>query len=344
MQQTKLAWVVAGFATLLALVLADELSGITIAGTFAVVPLITILGGWPFGTLVAGGAATVLALAVSIGVDAPAEATAIRSGGVAVATGVAWMVVRRLHSDRQRLGRVRRVAEVAQLAVLTPVPASAGAYSLASVYVSASKEALIGGDLYGVVDSPFGLRLIVGDVRGKGLDAVSLAATTLTTFRELAGSAADLCDIARRLDTRLTPRLGVEDFVTAVLAGLCDDGSVDLVNCGHPPPLVLHGPRLEWLETAIPTSPLGLDPDPALQRFVLEPGERLLFYTDGLVEARARYGGFIDLDAALDGVAAAPMDSALPGVLRRVREQSGDELRDDTALLLVEYSPPPAPA
>src|SRR4051794_5358846 len=71
-----------------------------------------------------------------------------------------------------RLADVSRVAEAAQRAILSPPPARLGAVRLAARYVSAASDALVGGDLYEVVQREGATRLLVGDVRGKGLDAV----------------------------------------------------------------------------------------------------------------------------------------------------------------------------
>lgn len=73
------------------------------------------------------------------------------------------------------LQRVTRVAEVAQLAILRPIPSRVGSMTFATRYISAADQAFIGGDLYEVVPSATGVRVVVGDVRGKGLEAVRLA-------------------------------------------------------------------------------------------------------------------------------------------------------------------------
>ena len=82
--------------------------------------------------------------------------------------------------EREReLANVRNVAEVAQRVLLRPVPRAAGPVQVTVRYTSASAEARIGGDLYEVVTTPTGVRITVGDVQGKGLDAVETAATVL---------------------------------------------------------------------------------------------------------------------------------------------------------------------
>ena len=149
----------------------------------------------------------------------------------------------------QKLAKVTSVAEVAQRAVLRPLPRQVGPLELGVVYLAAAAEARVGGDLYEVARTQFGIRLIVGDARGKGLDAVETAADVLGVFREVAHEVYTLAEVARRLDASLTRRLAAgqapssgsaEEFVTAVLAEIdpCA-GSLTIYNCGHPPPILL---------------------------------------------------------------------------------------------------------
>ncbi len=110
------------------------------------------------------------------------------------------------------------------------------------MYLAAAAEARVGGDLYEVTRTQFGIRLIVGDVRGKGLDAVEIAADVLGVFREVAHEVYTLAEVARRIDASLArrPAAPLEEFVTAVLAEIDPAaGSLTIYNCGHPPPLVL---------------------------------------------------------------------------------------------------------
>lgn len=249
----------------------------------------------------------------------------------------------------ERVRRVAEVAAVAQAAILHPVPTQAGGLGLASRYVSATTDALVGGDLFDVVVLGGGARLIVGDARGKGLSALHTSAAVLSAFRHLAPQAAlGLDDLARGIERALLPGLGDEDFVTAVLCELHPCGRVDLVRCGHPPPLLLAPGRPPAEVGVLSCPPLGLGVDPQVETGALLPGERLLLYTDGLVEARDRTGAFFDLASAADGLvargptSAAALDGDLERLLDRVRAHVGGTLTDDVAVLLVEWRSPAA--
>ncbi len=237
-----------------------------------------------------------------------------------------------------KLQQMTAIAEVAQLALLRAMPSSVDSLGFAVRYVSAAHEALVGGDLYEVVETDFGVRVIVGDVRGKGLDAVQMAATVLAGFRRVAVTAPSLTAAATHLDEVVSSVAGDEDFVTVVLAEFHKDSTVTLVNCGHPPPLMVtaaDGGRL--VDTGVPAPPLGLGPSPDSVTFRLPDRGRLLFYTDGLVETRNHQGDFFPLD----GRVAAALHADTPGhaldaLLTLLREHAGHHINDDVALLLVE--------
>src|ERR1700734_2756291 len=214
----------------------------------------------------------------------------------------------------QRLADVTSVAEAAQRALLRPLPRQVGPLELGVVYLAAAAEARVGGDLYEVTRTQFGIRLIVGDVRGKGLDAVEIAADVLGVFREVAHEVYTLAEVARRIDASLArrPAAPLEEFVTAVLAEIDPAaGSLTIYNCGHPPPLVLspaengpaeNGPaqsdgqvaprrlRVTAVDVPAPALPLRLmslgDTSGAERTVRLQPGDALLLYTDGVTEAR----------------------------------------------------------
>src|SRR5437667_279777 len=107
----------------------------------------------------------------------------------------------------QKLADVTSVAEVVQRALLPPLPERVGPLELQAIYLAAAAQARVGGDLYEVARTQFGIRLIVGDARGKGLDAVETAADVLGVFREVAHEVYTLAEAARRIDASLARRL-----------------------------------------------------------------------------------------------------------------------------------------
>ena len=200
----------------------------------------------------------------------------------------------------RELANFKTIAEAAQQILLRPVPSRIPPVDVAVRYVSAAVSARIGGDLYEVISVGGGVRLI-GDVLGKGLPAARTAVVVLGAFREAAYDALDLVHIAARIEVALEHQEAEEEFVTAVLAQIDADGSrVEILNCGHPPPLLVRDGEMTAAESPEASLPLGLGP---LNPVVREPcaipfkyGDRLLFYTDGISEARDKQGTFYPLE------------------------------------------------
>jgi len=245
---------------------------------------------------------------------------------------------------QRRLRQVRAVARVAQAALLREVPETVTAARLASRYVSAAAEARVGGDLLEVVPDAARPRWLIGDARGKGLPAVRLASVAMTSFRDAcARPGLDLPEIARIVDQSVATAAGEEDFVTAVFAELDPGGWLELVNCGHPPPLLLAadgGSRA--LSPRAYATPLGLHPGMQPSTFKVHAGDRLLFCTDGLLEARDRAGRYFRPEHCLDTLRDPDLQAAADGLLRRLTAHAGRKLDDDVALLLLEIAPAPA--
>jgi serine phosphatase RsbU (regulator of sigma subunit) len=252
--------------------------------------------------------------------------------------GLALEAADTLREQTGRLVKVTRVAEAAQQAILAPPPTQSGPVRLAARYLSAAAEALIGGDLYEVVERSGAVRLLIGDVRGKGLAAVRTATVVLGEFRAAAADIDDLTEVAQQIDRRLRPYLGDEDFVTAVIAELTADGSYSAVSCGHPPPLVLTGGAVSKIGLRSDL-PLGLGAAPAVTTGRLVAGDRLLLYTDGVSEARRPNGAFVDLPDMATCLMSGDLDSGLERLLDSVSKAIGVAFSDDIALLVAEYRP-----
>src|SRR4051794_2711148 len=255
------------------------------------------------------------------------------------AAGALAVVAAAVRERREaRLADVQRVADVAQRAVLPPIPDRVGLLRLAAHYESAAREASLGGDLYAALATPHGVRLLIGDVRGKGLEAVRLASVLLGAFRERAHERADLRTLAADLDRAVSRVAGPEDFTTAVLAQVDDDCCLTVANAGHPGPLLVRDGIAVPLEPAQPSPPLGLGARPVPLPLELQPGARLLLYPDGMTEAR-RAGDRAFFPA--ERLTAPTLGSgSLPeglGALRNALIQWSDgHLDDDVALLAVE--------
>ncbi|MFF7355796.1 MULTISPECIES: PP2C family protein-serine/threonine phosphatase [Streptomyces] len=264
------------------------------------------------------------------------------------------LAAHRIRRERT-LADVRFVAEIAQRVLLRPVPHRIGHLRLESLYLSAAAEARIGGDLYEAVPTRFGVRLVIGDVRGKGLLAVETAAALLGAFREAVYDEPELPALADRVDTSMSRRatqLGgtetSERFVTAVFVEIPADGRlVRLVNCGHPPPISLRADEVRELESGRPAPPLNLGmlvEDPfRLEVYPFGPGDQLLLYTDGVTETRDAAGTFYPLLQRLRSWGPLPPKELLERLHDDLLDYSHNGLQDDTAALAVCLHPEQPP-
>ncbi len=241
---------------------------------------------------------------------------------------------------QRRLSQARAVARVAQSALLREVPQTVAAAQLASRYLSASAEARVGGDVLEVVADGPRPRWLVGDTRGKGLPAVRLASVAATSFRDAcAQPGLSLAEVTRAVDLSVSRAAGEEDFVTAVFAELDPRGWIQLVVCGHPAPLRLTADGLlDSLSPAAFATPLGMHPDIRLSTFAVRSGDRLLFFTDGLLEARDRAGRLFRLDQQVEALRLPSLQAAVDELLDRLRAHTRYRVNDDVAVLLVELT------
>jgi serine phosphatase RsbU (regulator of sigma subunit) len=249
----------------------------------------------------------------------------------------------------RRLARVRSVAEAAQRAVLPEPPGRVGELEVAACYRAAQDEALIGGDAYALQVTPYGVRVLIADVRGKGLQAVGAVSVLLGAFREESHRAPDLAALADELErsltwesVRMSEEVRLEGFITALLVEFPPgEGAARTLDCGHPGPYLLGGdPPVRRWDAADPGLPLGMGalgvgrPEPETRPF--PPGCTLLLVTDGVTEARNAAGEFYDpvLGLAPLGPFAGPRE-ALDALVADVTRWTGGPRDDDMAVFAV---------
>ncbi|MFF2780706.1 PP2C family protein-serine/threonine phosphatase [Streptomyces sp. NPDC058052] len=259
--------------------------------------------------------------------------------------------------SESRVARLRSIAHAAQSVVLPPLPARAGPLRIASVYLAAEEEAQMGGDLYAAARTASGTRLLIGDARGKGLDAISEASLVLGAFRVTARREPGLPELVAQLEagvgpdgrdreaTPARPDAADEAFVTALVLDIPDhEPVVRLVNCGHPPPLLLSRGRVIPLDTAGASPPLGLSDvlaaDARVDTFPFAASDVLLLYTDGVTEARDRTRAFYPLTERLAAWAGDDPAVLLDRLRADLQAYAGGHLGDDAALVAVQRVAP----
>ncbi|MEU3919525.1 PP2C family protein-serine/threonine phosphatase [Streptomyces sp. NPDC029004] len=314
-------------------------AGLSWLPLLAVGPALAAATSRPWGVLRIGILAVALGAALGARGGAPGREQAIVLSSLAAVT-LASALASALRVRRERvLAAVRSVAEAAQHALLKPIPATVGEFQVAVRYSAAAAEARIGGDLYALVPTEYGVRMIVGDVRGKGLPAVSTAALVLGVFREAAYDEPDLLDVVGRIERSLARNLGADDFVTAVVVGYPESGRMEVVNCGHAPPLLVRDSTVLPVESTHPAPPLGLralsGETPSLQVLPFAEGDQLLLYTDGVTEARNHSREFYPLAERVAHHLSDEPSCTLAGLHDELQAHVGGRLHDDAALLLL---------
>ncbi|MGW1379076.1 PP2C family protein-serine/threonine phosphatase [Streptomyces sp. NPDC002446] len=274
---------------------------------------------------------------------------------ILISAFVTFMAYRRERHERE-LTQLRWVAKATQDVLLRPPPERIGPLRIASVYLAAEAEAQIGGDLYAVARTARGTRIIIGDVRGKGLEAIGDAALVLGAFRGAAHRQAELPALVAHLDAVASSDLtdpGApqderadqgETFITAVILDIPDTESVlYLVNCGHPPPLLLRNGQVTPLEVSQPALPLGLTEfvgsDFVVESFPFEVGDIVLLYTDGIIETRDKAGVFYPLAERMTSWSGDGPQALLRHLCGDLMAHSGGSLGDDAAMVALERLP-----
>lgn len=265
---------------------------------------------------------------------------------VVCTVGLVSIYVARARTQREhRLRQLSEIAQVTQRAVLRVMPERVAELEVAARYLSAYETAKVGGDLYEVVATPYGVRAIIGDACGKGLQAVLTASTVLGAFRHAAYAHEDLATVAGDLDSAVSRDAAGGSalvFVTAALVQF-DAGVLEVVNCGHPAPVLRAATGLVAIEPADRYPPLGLRrdaPPPVAVRHPWQPGDRLLLYTDGLVEARDAEGRFLPLASVYECLDEATGHSCVDRIVARLLAHSGGRTRDDAALMVLDHRRP----
>ncbi|BAU87800.1 integral membrane protein [Streptomyces laurentii] len=257
----------------------------------------------------------------------------------------AWSSSLRRRRERQ-LQRMGSIAEATQHALLRPMPSRLGPVDFHLLYEASAQGARVGGDFYKALPSPDGVRLMVGDVQGKGLGAVETASLLLGSFRESAYTAGDLAEIARRLDTTMRRYASMcpdseaaDRFATVLLVEFpADEPVARILSCGHPAPLVQHGTAVTTVPIPSPALPVNLvgfeNEEFDIVDIPFAPDDRLLLFTDGVSETRDAAGEFYPLEERVAAWSLRPADRVLPLLRDDLARFAAGKLGDDTTAIL----------
>ncbi|MGY1772694.1 PP2C family protein-serine/threonine phosphatase [Blastococcus sp. SYSU D00813] len=202
----------------------------------------------------------------------------------------------------------------------------------------------IGGDTFDYAANDPLVDFMVLDAVGHGLPAALLSTAAVGAYRHGRRNGLPLPELAAAMDAVIAGQFTASQFATAALARLDKrSGLLEWVNCGHPDPLVVRDGSLVHPPSCPPARPLGLqDGPPDLCSTQLRPGDRVVLYTDGVVEARSPSGEFFGEERLADLVIrAARAGEAPPETMRRlmgsVMQHQDGQLQDDASIVLVEW-------
>jgi serine phosphatase RsbU (regulator of sigma subunit) len=254
------------------------------------------------------------------------------------------------------LTELRTVSDTVQRVLLRPLPSRVGDVRIEAIYHASHPYALVGGDLYAAARSAAGLRIVIGDVKGKGLPAVDDAAALLGAFRGAPHKALTLPQLVAELEnsmrthfegSALTDGDPGERFITMLVLEIPDGkGAISMINCGHPAPYLILPEGSRLVPPGRPSPPIGLNSlraeDYAVDTFPLGKKGTILLYTDGAIEARDGAGRFYDLGGRVATWTAEEPGDLLRYVLDGLADHVGGEMRldDDVAMVALTCERP----
>ncbi|MDX3611268.1 PP2C family protein-serine/threonine phosphatase [Streptomyces europaeiscabiei] len=242
--------------------------------------------------------------------------------------------------------RVRSTAVALQRQMLRSLPILTDRVIVDGVYLPVEADRLVGGDVYEVGASPYGTRLLFGDVQGKGLPAIGAAFAMLGAFREAALREPTLTALVNDLEEAVVRHNAFaqqtgepERFVTALVLGIDISTETQAVNCGHPPPYLLTSGPVVHVQLGDPGVPLGLadlSPEPrTVAWFPFPPGATLVICSDGVTEARSATGAFYPLAERMGAWADISPWAVADHLTQDLSRHTAGEQRDDISALVV---------
>lgn len=204
----------------------------------------------------------------------------------------------------------------------------------------------VGGEVFDYAVNPGMVHLALFDAVGHGMEASLLSTLAVNAYRNARRCGLDLADTYQSVDKWVRARYH-DSFLTAVLVEFHPGtGRYRRISAGHPGELLLRDGRLVRSFPAPTAMPLGMadlaDQPPEITEHALQPGDQLLLYTDGVVEARSASGEFFGVDRLADFLARAladdlPEPETMRRLVRAILDHQHGQLQDDATAMSVRY-------
>lgn len=254
------------------------------------------------------------------------------------------LISKRRYTDvvlRSRRAEPLSVAAEMQWDLLPPLTCSTDRASVSGILEPAYA---IGGDSFDYAFNPAGVDFALVDACGRGLGAVLMSVAAITSLRNARREGVGLEAAYRATDELIESQFGSSYFVTGQF-GTLDVGSGELtwLNAGHPLPLLVRNGSFVGELPCEPSKPMGLGGavhEVATEH--LQPGDRVLFYSDGVTETRAPSGAQFGVERLADFLVRATLDDTSPAeTVRRLSAAilgyNNAVLGDDATLMLLAY-------
>jgi hypothetical protein len=266
-----------------------------------------------------------------------------------VATFVmAWIVKSRYTDTAARARRFEPLSPAAEVQwdLLPPLSCSSEQVAVSGILEPAYS---IGGDSFDYAFDSTRVDFAMVDAIGHGMAAVLMSAAAINSLRNSRRANRDLVTAYEIADASISAQFGHSYFVTAIIGSLdLQTATLTWINAGHVlPMLVRNGAYGGPLECA-PSKPLGLGGSVVeVAEQEIQSGDRVLFYTDGITEARSSEGAFFGTDRLADFLVRAslerlPVTQTVRHLADSILEFADEGLSDDATMLLLEHHPPPS--
>lgn len=234
------------------------------------------------------------------------------------------------------------ISETLQSAIFSKPPSLPG-IEMGYQYRSATELAKIGGDFFDLLDLGNNMvGLIIGDVSGKGLDAAAITYIVKSTLRAYAYLDSNPASVLARTNEAVKRQINNGQFITAIYATIdISTGMVEFASAGHPDPFLCTSDKCEMI-TACRNLPLGILSDVEFEssKITLKHDDKLILYTDGLIEAKRNGELFTDVrvkDVLMQHNCSSEPDNIALQLLKAAENFSGNNLSDDVAIVVVKY-------
>jgi hypothetical protein len=261
---------------------------------------------------------------------------------------MSWIVKGRYTDTPARARRSEPLSAAAEMQwdLLPPLTCATDEVAISGVLAPAYA---IGGDSFDYAFDTDRVDFAVVDAIGHGMPAVLMSSSAINSLRNSRRTGLDLTSAYEIVDATISSQFGSSYFVTGIIGTLdLRTNTLSWINAGHVLPMLVRNGSYAGPLRCEPSRPFGLGgPVVEIAEDALQTGDRVLFFTDGITEARSSDGSFFGDDRLADFLVRASLEG-LPAreTVRHLADNiltfSDNKLRDDATMLLMEHSPPPS--